>query len=167
MIPCPSLSPSRSVDGYVTTCALSGNKLAFFFCFKTTPDYFECIPLGTKRIWFSLHCRWVFLSTVAEETKSSSPYPGDIWGGSLLAAGASVCGFQNKYCLHPLPHYCLTGDCFRTHFYYDISAYNGCKTLQYFPFFYFLFFFIAWKEVYKTQVYCIQVSSIQDIRIIS
>ena len=127
--PCPSLSPGRSVDGCVTTCALSGNKLAFFCCFNTTPDYFKCIPLGTKRIWFSLHCRWVFLSTVAKETKSSSPYPGDIWGGRLLAAGASVCGFQNKYCLHPLPHYCLTSDCFRTNFYYDIGACNGCKAL--------------------------------------
>ena len=39
-----------------------------------------------------------------------------------------LCGFQNKHCLHPLPHYCLTGNCFRTHFYYGCKC-NGCKTL--------------------------------------
>lgn len=73
MTPCPSLSPSRSVDGCVATCALSGNKLAFFFCFKTTPDYFECIPLGTKRIWFSLHCRWVFCPLWQKKQRVAHP----------------------------------------------------------------------------------------------
>lgn len=34
------------------------------------------------------------LSTVAEETKSSSPYPGDILRWQPAAAGASVCGFS-------------------------------------------------------------------------
>ena len=53
----------------VTVCALFGNKLAFFFSFKTTPDYFKCILLGTKRFWFSLHCKRVFISTVAKETE--------------------------------------------------------------------------------------------------
>lgn len=45
------------------------------------------------------------LSTVAEETKSSSPYPGDIWLAATAGCGASVCGFQTNTALHPLPSY--------------------------------------------------------------
>lgn len=110
----PSLLLGQSVDGCVTLWALFDNKLAFFLSFKTTPDYFKCIPPGTKRIWFSLHCTWVFLSPVVKETERAAHpilvIPASGLGGSLLAGQQCFCIWlpqQNH--LHSLFRSCLTG----------------------------------------------------------
>lgn len=93
--------------------ALFDNKLAFFLFFKTTPDYFKCIPLETKGIWFSLHWKWVFVFPVAKETEQL-PYPGDVclrWQPARGCRCFCVAPRTNSTCT-PLPHSYFVGYCF-------------------------------------------------------
>lgn len=155
MTPIPACLLGQSVDGCVTLWALFDNKLAFFLSFKTAPDYFKCIPPGTKRIWFSSHCTWVFLSKVAKETERAAHpilvIPASGWGGSLPAGQEGFYMWlpeQNH--LHSLLRSCLTGwRVLGFPIHHNNCAFNCPEELQYLNF------------------YSLEKVVIQDVRIIS